>query len=533
MDAGAGQYDSGKHSSVKNRGTSTNRPSTVGSMVEIFLKESGDAIGGGIGKLNSTAGRKGGSSWWWSSSSSSSTTSNPRPAQYHSTRTCWETCQDTAARVVVPLACLACLAVIVLIVVLTQSGSDGTAVAVPEPKETTTVNDIDGMTSAMASMSKLLIAKKAMHANALKDPASPAVQALTWVSQDGIALASLEDSQQRRLIEQEELEMMQAMEELEGLTVYHRELAALDHHRIVQRYALAFLYYTWGAKQLDSGATLDALVSAELSLNLAPGAGDKNGIENSIQGTPWLSEVSECDWTGIDCHDESKTLASFGEVTGAASSHSQIRVLNLTAHELTGPLPLLELTALSNLVILDLRDNQLTGELLSKEEEKNNVLSNWKLLEYLLLGKNELTGELPESITDMDRIRDIDISHNKLSGPLPKWTDGQSPMEEMDNLYLEHNAFTGQIPASFLRDLPHLGYIDLSYNKLEGKLPEELAELTSLKYWHSNHNSLTGKLPTAYSSMTRLRKSRRSMVGALLFVLLSWTFCLTHFCTYL
>lgn len=123
-------------------------------------------------------------------------------------------------------------------------------------------------------------------------------------------------------------------------------------------------------------------------------------------------------------------------------------------------------------------------------------------LEHLLLSNNQFTGNVPQQWESLERVLNIDVFNNQLAGPLPVFKDGEHKLEDLEYLYLNGNAFTGTIPASFLLDMPHLENIDLSDNKFTGPLPNDvIAEMKKLRHFEARNNQLTGLLPSTVSDL--------------------------------
>ena len=109
----------------------------------------------------------------------------------------------------------------------------------------------------------------------------------------------------------------------------------------------------------------------------------------------------------------------------------------------------------------------------------------------------------------------IDISCNKLEGPIPE------ELAALKSLYvvnLSHNALTGHIPPS-LGNLSQLESLDLSSNNLTAEIPVHLVDsLTFLSFLNLSFNQLVGKIPQA-SNLLRFQmipiKGTRDYVGTL------------------
>ncbi|XP_021729127.1 polygalacturonase inhibitor-like [Chenopodium quinoa] len=125
----------------------------------------------------------------------------------------------------------------------------------------------------------------------------------------------------------------------------------------------------------------------------------------------------------------------------------------------------------------------------------------------------KLNGSIPESFGSFkSELGILRLDTNGLSGPIPK-SLGQA---NINQLYLNHNQFTGDASFLFTSDKPmervilsdnhfkfnfsyvdlpwRLNYIDLSYNELYGSLPRRLGQL-QLRYVNFRNNQLCGKFP--------------------------------------
>ena len=71
---------------------------------------------------------------------------------------------------------------------------------------------------------------------------------------------------------------------------------------------------------------------------------------------------------------------------------------------------------------------------------------------------------------------------------------------------LGNNNLSGTLPQNELHGLTHLRKIDLSSNKIEGPLPEDLGQLSNLQALCMEDNSLTGTFPASYGQLTSLEE---------------------------
>ena len=165
-------------------------------------------------------------------------------------------------------------------------------------------------------------------------------------------------------------------------------------------------------------------------------------------------------------------------------------VLQLRHNEINGSLPL-SLCSLPALRVLDLSDNKISGFLpeclnnitaMSNEMTDNTILGlvqvvwkgieiefgkNLKHLRSIDVSSNNLSGAIPENITSLLKLVSLNLSSNHLTGIIPGNFDKLSSLESLD---LSRNLLSGRIPSSF-SSLNFLSYLDLSYNKLTGRIP--------------------------------------------------------------
>jgi Leucine-rich repeat (LRR) protein len=93
----------------------------------------------------------------------------------------------------------------------------------------------------------------------------------------------------------------------------------------------------------------------------------------------------------------------------------------------------------------------------------------------------------------------IDVSYNNLDGPIP---EELGELKSLSGLNLSHNALTGRIPPS-LGNLAQLESLDLSSNKLIGEIPMQLADgLIFLAVLNLSFNQLVGPIPQSKQFMS-------------------------------
>ncbi|KAK4346206.1 hypothetical protein RND71_032545 [Anisodus tanguticus] len=127
----------------------------------------------------------------------------------------------------------------------------------------------------------------------------------------------------------------------------------------------------------------------------------------------------------------------------------------LSHNVLSGKVP--DLTALSNLLSLDLRENHLDSELPPLPKGVTTVL----------LSSNTFTGEIPVEFGILNQLQHLDLSNNTLSGTPPA---DLFRLSSISYLNLASNVLSGSLP-NLLHCGGELGFVDISDNRLVGRLP--------------------------------------------------------------
>lgn len=220
------------------------------------------------------------------------------------------------------------------------------------------------------------------------------------------------------------------------------------------------------------------------------------------------------------------------------------------------------------MVALNLNGNKLEGQL-------PRSLTNCKMLEVLDLGNNQLAGTFPYWLKSMSQLRVlvlrsnkfhgawgnqganynfpmlqiIDVSSNNFSGTLSKdWflslkammVKEKEAQRNHENQILEFSTGVGDVYYQQIVTVASKGLdlelmkvgtiftsIDFSNNKLEGGIPEGIADLTSLHILNLSGNALTGPIPSTFGNLTSLESldlSRNKLTGEIPFQLAALSF---------
>mmetsp|Transcript_45461 Transcript_45461/g.110111 ORF Transcript_45461/g.110111 Transcript_45461/m.110111 type:complete len:665 (-) Transcript_45461:74-2068(-) len=234
----------------------------------------------------------------------------------------------------------------------------------------------------------------------------------------------------------------------EWLLFEDNEKYAITRERVLQRYALATLYFGTGGK-------------------------DSWLISNWLNG-------DECargqEWQGLGCND-----------------HGEVRTLLRDNRGLSGELPaeIGLLSALENLIIKN--EAQLTGRI-------PDTLADLRELTQLGLYKNDLTGSIPNLFETIVNLKYLNLEGNHLEGSIPS---SIQQMTNLETIVLTGNKLEGLVPVASLTDTK-VKFLDLGHNQFSGNL-DLVTSLANIEHLHLDHNKITGSIPATINSMTRLK----------------------------
>ncbi|WOL07284.1 hypothetical protein Cni_G16024 [Canna indica] len=226
-------------------------------------------------------------------------------------------------------------------------------------------------------------------------------------------------------------------------------------------------------------------------------------------GVNRLSNISEAFEVLQECHNLTVLILSWnfqGETISVKEIRGfrNIRVLGVGNCALTGSIPTW-FRNLKELRALDLHLNQLNGGIPS-------WIGEFVHLSSLELSSNLLSGIIPVSLTQVKSLTSGVTQKDEVSSfdpPFFKWDRDNFIYDDIKYkhytdfpplLDLSHNKLNGPIPKEF-GNFKYLHVLDLSWNKLSGSIPEELSGMVNLEKLDLSFNNLSGSIP---SSLTRL-----------------------------
>ncbi|KAK7369170.1 hypothetical protein VNO80_11205 [Phaseolus coccineus] len=172
-----------------------------------------------------------------------------------------------------------------------------------------------------------------------------------------------------------------------------------------------------------------------------------------------------------------------GVVPHELGSLFHLENLILSSNKLSGNLPV-TLAKLQNLRDFRISDNNFNGEIPSF------LIQSWKLLQRLDMLASGLEGPIPSNISLLSNLTQLKISD--INGPSQDFPNLRS-LNRIETLILRNCHITGELP-SYLWSMQFLIMLDVSFNKLVGKIPDA-KHAGHLRFLFLTHNMLSGNLP--------------------------------------
>jgi hypothetical protein len=216
-----------------------------------------------------------------------------------------------------------------------------------------------------------------------------------------------------------------------------------------------------------------------------------------------------------------------------------LKTLDLSNNKLTGTIDYLPLYNLHSLTHFDVSGNQLSGEvdalvapsLTYADFSSNNFTSMRRFQKYkvsplqtlrdcdvsnnaikedanallenippnmvqFITSNNQIYGNLPASLNNLQKLRQFNMASNALSGALPGFTESFATLQKLDLSNQDQTSgFTGSIPENIWRSLS-LKILNLAGNKLTGTVPALVGNLAVLEEFDLSDNRLNSSLPS-------------------------------------
>ncbi|KAL6993475.1 hypothetical protein U1Q18_011591 [Sarracenia purpurea var. burkii] len=174
-----------------------------------------------------------------------------------------------------------------------------------------------------------------------------------------------------------------------------------------------------------------------------------------------------------------------GTLPSTLNGLKNLKTLELQGNKFSGAFP--ALGELTNLGFLDASDNSISGELPASLPTS---------LVELSMRNNQIEGNIPAVIGNVENLQVMDLSHNRLSGSVPS---GLFTHPSLQQLTLSYNQFESvQVPGDLGQE-SELIAVDLSNNQLRGLLPSFMGLMPKLSVLALENNKFSGVIPVQYA----------------------------------
>ncbi|CAL4889917.1 unnamed protein product [Urochloa decumbens] len=216
-----------------------------------------------------------------------------------------------------------------------------------------------------------------------------------------------------------------------------------------------------------------------------------NASNNSFSGqVPYFFCLVSASFTVLDLRYNKFS----GRIPTALGNCSMLKVLMIGHNNLSGTIPD-ELFSSTSLERLSFRSSGLQGTL------DGAHLAKLTDLVALDLGENNFTGQIPESIGELKRLEELLLDYNKMSGELPP---SLCNCTSLRNINLKNNRFSGKLSNINFATLQNLEHVDLAANNFTGMIPESLYLCTKLIALRVSRNNFYGELSPSIVNLKSL-----------------------------
>eukprot|EP01018_Ginkgo_biloba_P008528 Gb_21974 [translate_table: standard] len=232
----------------------------------------------------------------------------------------------------------------------------------------------------------------------------------------------------------------------------------------------------------------------------------------------WNSNHAFCNWMGVACNSRTQRVVSInlpgmalqGSISPLLANLSFLKFLDLSNNTLNGHIPP-QLRRLYRLRVLQLDSIQLQGFIPIE-------LGELTQLEMLYIYENQLIGPIPNSLSNCSSLSELVLDQNELGGHIPiinlSATPAitypflqRSPIALTYKRYTSfHNEWIGVLPLSIGILSSNLSMLSFASNHIEGKIPQQIGNLTNLIFLNLSENLFSGTIPSELKGLQKLER---------------------------
>ncbi|GJP44830.1 hypothetical protein CLOM_g4238 [Closterium sp. NIES-68] len=165
-----------------------------------------------------------------------------------------------------------------------------------------------------------------------------------------------------------------------------------------------------------------------------------------------------------------------------------------TPGPLKGEIPWGKMTALANLVLINVAGNEVSGPVLPP------VISKFFKLREIMFQDNRFIGPMANEVSALKSLEKLDVSLNDITGAIPP---GIVTLRKLTWLAVGQNRMSGVLlPA--LGNMTQLKTLDIGGNSFKGPLPASWGALKNLELLNVQKLYVDGSFPDAWTGMTSL-----------------------------
>ncbi|XP_049389166.1 receptor-like protein EIX1 [Solanum stenotomum] len=216
----------------------------------------------------------------------------------------------------------------------------------------------------------------------------------------------------------------------------------------------------------------------------------------TVESFQWVTGLVSLKYIGMNQVELSMVGSSWLEMLNQLPHLTE---LHLSSCGLSGSISYLTPVNFTSLAVIDLSFNSF-----------NSTFPSWLVnitsLEYIDLSNSGFRGRIPLGISEIPRLRYLNLALNKnLSANCLELFRGS--WKQIEVLDLGSNKLHGKLPRS-IGNMTYLTHFDLFLNNIEGGIPATIGGLCSLINFDLTGNNLTGSLPENLEGMEKCDSKR-------------------------